>query len=318
VNRLPPPVARVLEGGTFCHAAALTPLGPHVTPMVFALAGGRVWVTTSRGSVKSRSWRADPRVAGLVRTRAGSVAFVGTATAHDALDAGSWGRSIARAPLLSLASARFVRKNARYFAGYAVDARRVPLAWTPPGRVFVELSIERAALFQDDRPPRTWGEWPIGTIPSAERFRARRAGPEPLAGVPGDVEAALGRAGAGALAIDSDGPVVLPAAWTVDGSGLYAAVARDALELAAPASATVPAALEMDRPSPWRARDMLGAMARGAADVHVVDRLVSGARSARAVVSAVSAEGSDVAVARIRATRIVWWRGWTSGTVVPG
>ena len=47
---VPAPVRRVLEQGDFCHVAALTPKGPHVTPTVFATAGDRVWVTTSRGS----------------------------------------------------------------------------------------------------------------------------------------------------------------------------------------------------------------------------------------------------------------------------
>ena len=57
MNELPMPVRRLLERGAFCHVAATTPAGPHVTPMVFAEAGGRVWVTTSRGSVKARAWR---------------------------------------------------------------------------------------------------------------------------------------------------------------------------------------------------------------------------------------------------------------------
>ncbi|MGH7358577.1 MAG: pyridoxamine 5'-phosphate oxidase family protein, partial [Candidatus Rokuibacteriota bacterium] len=159
MNELPIPVRALLERGRFCHVAAVTPDGPHVTPMVFAVAGGRIWVTTSRGSVKARAWRSDPRVAGLVRAGEDCVVFVGTARAHDLLEPSTWPGALAAAPLLAVATTRFTRKNARFFAGYAVDARRVPFAWTPPGRVFVELSIERAALIEGVRRPRTWGEW---------------------------------------------------------------------------------------------------------------------------------------------------------------
>jgi nitroimidazol reductase NimA-like FMN-containing flavoprotein (pyridoxamine 5'-phosphate oxidase superfamily) len=316
VTELAPQVRGVLERGVLCHVAALTGLGPHVTPMVFAFAGGSVWVTTARGSVKAGAWRSDPRVSGLVRAGEDAVAIVGKATAHDALDPSSWARSVARAPTLSLAAARFTRKNARFFAGYAVDAHRVPLAWTPPGRVFVELSVERVALLEGDREPMTWGEWGGGTLPSGERFRAARSGEGPLERLPSDVGSALGAGGRGALAVEgADGPVVLPATWTIDGAALYALVAEDALALASPSSASPRAALGMDRPSSWRARGMVGAMARGVAEIHVVARLSSGGGSATAIAARAGIRGERLAVVRLRRERFVWWRGWDAGTV---
>jgi hypothetical protein len=315
VRELPPLVRDVLERGVFCHVAAMTRAGPHLTPLVFTVAAGRVWVTTSRSSVKARAWRSDARVAGLVRAGPRAVAFGGTATMHDVLDPTTWGRSLAHGPLVSLAAARFTRKNARFFAGYAVDARKVPLAWTPPGRVFVELSVDRAALFEEARPPRTWGPWDdAGEVPSADRFRAARTGPDPLGTLPPEIGAALGDGGAGALAVEGpEGPAVLPAAWTVSRAGLYAVVAEDALSLVRGLPASPRAALGMDRPSSWRARNMLGAMARGAADLYAMRALVSGARSAREIAPAM--DGDDAVLARIRPDRIVWWRGWSSGTV---
>jgi nitroimidazol reductase NimA-like FMN-containing flavoprotein (pyridoxamine 5'-phosphate oxidase superfamily) len=317
VSELPVPVRGLLERGRFCHVAAVTPLGPHVTPMVFAVAGGRIWVTTSRGSVKARAWRTDPRAAGLVRAGADSAMFVGTARTHDVLEPSTWPGAIASAPLLAVATTRFTRKNARFFAGYAVDARRVPLAWTPPGRVFVELTVERAALIEAGRPPRVWGEWGDDR-PSATRFRARRSGEGPFARLPDEVRESLGDGGLGALALaDGGGPVVVPADWTVDGAGLYAAVEEETLALASLASPELPAALGVDRPSSWRARDMMGAMARGVAEVHAVRRLASGGASARSIASAAGVQG-DVALVRIRPERFVWWRGWDSGTVVLG
>lgn len=309
------PVGRLLEGGAFCHVAASTPEGPHVTPMVFALAGGRLWVTTSRRSVKARAWRGDPRVAGLVRAGGDAVTFTGTAATHDVLDTGSWARSLREGPLLALASARFTRKNARFFAGYALDARRVPLAWTPPGRVFVEVEFDRTALIEAGGRVRAWGDWG-DDIPSRERFRAVRSGPGPFAPLPAAVRDALDERGVGALAVEGrDGPVVVPAAWTLDGAGLYAVTNPDTLALA---GATTPAprvALAIDRPSSWRARRMVGAMGRGEGEIHVVGRLSSGERSARDVARRAGVQDDAVALVRVRPRRFVWWQGWESGTV---
>jgi nitroimidazol reductase NimA-like FMN-containing flavoprotein (pyridoxamine 5'-phosphate oxidase superfamily) len=322
VIELPVPARGVLERGVFCSLAASTPLGPHATPMVFAVAGNRVWVTTSRGSVKAHAIRRDARVAGLVRAGRDAVVFSATATTHDLLDASSWRRSLSRGALVSLAAARFTRKNARFFAGYAVDAHRVPLAWMPPGRVFVELAIERGALLEGDRDPRVvWGDWgdAIGGAPSAERFRATRVGEDPLARLPADVRAALGDRGRGALALEgAEGPLVVPAEWVVSGAGLYAVAPGETIALAATGSATPRAALVIDRPSSWRARSMLGVMVRGVAEVHVTTRLTSGERSARAVASEAGLDVDVPAIVRIRPKRFVWWRGWRSGTVMAG
>jgi hypothetical protein len=72
----------------------------------------------------------------------------------------------------------------------------------------------------------------------------------------------------------------------------------------------------IDRPSSWRARHMVGAMLRGTADLHVSGALASGAASLRTVAAATGPVAGDVAVARIRPSRLVWWRGWDSGTVI--
>lgn len=315
-RRLPPDVARILERGSFCHVAAETSRGPHVTPLVFALHGGRLWLTTSRGSVKARAWKADPRVAGLVRAGDLSVSFTGDVRTYDALDPGTWGRSLAGAPTLTGAAARFTRKNARFFAGYAVDAKRVPLAWTPPGRVFVEIRPDRAAVLDGAGVAETWGAWERG-LDSHPTFRATRAKDDPLAGLPEDVSGSVGRDGAGALAIQGPwGSVVLPVGWVVDAAGLFGALPAAFLELAG-AEADARVALTVDHASWWRARNMVGAMAQGAGGFFVLDRLGSGARSAetRVVLAGVDPEGA--ALVRIEPRRLVWWRGWSSGTVAP-
>jgi len=311
---VPETVGRILQDGDFCHVAALTPAGPHVTPMVFTVTGDRVWVTTSRGSVKARAWRADPRVAGLVRAGERVVAFTGTATTYDLLDVDAWGRSLREGPLIALASVRFTRKNARFFAGYAVDAHHVPFAWTPPGRVFAELRIQRSAVLEEGRVVSVWGDW--GTqVEGTSRFRAARTGVAPLTRLPYDVAGDLGASGEGALVLETPegGPVVLPARWLADGGAVYAALHQEVLALAG-GGPTAPAALLIDRPSWWRAREMVGAMVRGEGEFAVVGGLVSGGRSAAALAGRAGLGVEDAALVRVRPQRLVWWRGWSSGT----
>jgi hypothetical protein len=68
---------------------------------------------------------------------------------------------------------------------------------------------------------------------------------------------------------------------------------------------------------------MIGAMARCTAQVYVVDRLISGARSASSVIaeargSSATASGAATGAALVALSpeRVVWWRGWSSGTVM--
>ena len=313
---LPLPAGEVLEHGVFCHLATVTPAGPHVTPMVFAAAGGRIWVTTARGSVKARAWHRDPAVAGVVRHGTRALVFRGSVETFDLLDPATWARSVRATPILSLASARFTKKNARFFAGYAVDAHHVPFAWSPPGRVFAALSIERAALLDDGRVRWSAGGWGADPVPSRDRFRASSAGAPALDTVPTELRSALGETGRGVLATATgDGPALVPVGWVLDGASLYAAATTDTLELAGFLDPEAPAALEMDRPSSWRARAMVGAMARGDADVHVLDRLSSGSTSAKKLVRRAGLEAEGAALVRLRPSSFVWWRGWTSGTV---
>jgi hypothetical protein len=312
----PAPVRAILSEGPFCYVATSARHGPHVTPMVFATAGDRVWVTTSRGSVKARAWRRDPRVGGFVRAGERAAIFTGIVATYDLLDPVSWGRSLREGRVIALAAARYTRKNARFFAGYAVDANHVPLAWTPPGRVFAELRIERSAVIEQDRVVSAWGPWG-DTVAGIDRLRMPGTGAGPFDGVDPSLRDELGSAGTGALALETrEGPVVLPAAWVLEGPGVYAVLRADLL--AAADARSGPGALCIDRASSWRAREMVGAMVRGTAEIAVVALLTSGVRSAHRLAAAAGLEPADAAVARIAAERLVWWRGWDSGTVTFG
>jgi Pyridoxamine 5'-phosphate oxidase len=306
-------VQTVLEEGPFCAVATMTPRGPHCTPLVFAYSGGRLWLTTSRGSVKARAWKVDPGVSGLIRHGAASVTFTGTVTTYDALDRGSWGSAVSGAVSLTRATATFSRKNARFFAGYAMDARQVPLAWTPPGRVFVAIDIERTALLEDDGVQEGRGRWG-GEVASHTTFRSVKHGDDPLAALPGELRDELGRSGEGALTVQgARGPVVLPVRWRADEVVLYAALPAETLALAG-VGADAPVALTMDKASAWRARDMVGAMVQGTGACYVGEQLGSGVKTARAL-AADMAPGAD-ALVRVHPSRLVWWKGWSSGSAV--
>ena len=305
-------VQQVLDQASFCAVASTTPRGPHCTPLVFAYSGGRVWLTTSRRSVKARSWKIDPAVAGLVRFGELSVTFTGTVRTYDVLDRSSWGAAVAGATSLARAGAAFSKKNARFFAGYAIDARQVPFAWMPPGRVFVGIDLERTSLLGEDGVQEGRGRWG-GEASSRKTFRSAKDMANPLAAVPDEIRAELGGAGSASLTITgARGPVVLPARWRLDGGGLYAALPADTLALAG-AGPEAAAALTVDRVAEWRAREMLGAMVQGTGTIFVLDALGSGSKTARMLATSIDPEAG--ALVRFAANRVVWWKGWSSGSV---
>lgn len=304
-------VQSVLEQGQFCHVATSAPSGPHCTPLVFAYSGGRLWLTTSRRSVKTRSWKADPSAAGVVRHGELAVSFTGQVKLYDALDRNTWGDAVAGATSIARATAAFSKKNARFFAGYALDAKQVPFAWTPPGRVFVGIELERTALVDEDGVQEGRGRWG-GASTSHEVFRRSTKADDPLVGLPPEVRRPLGAGGDGVLTLVGErGPVVVPARWRVDGPSLYAAVPEETLALAA-AGPDAAAALTVDEAAAWRARDMVGAMVQGAASIYVLDALGNGAKTARALAKEIDPD-SD-ALVRLAPSRLVWWRGWSSGS----
>ena len=303
-------VQTVLEQGPFCAVATSAPTGPHCTPLVFAYSGGRLWFTTSRRSVKTRAWKADPSAAGLVRHGELAVAFTGTAKLYDALDRNTWGDAVAGATSIARATAAFSRKNARFFAGYAIDAKQVPFAWAPPGRVFVGIELARTALVDAEGVQEGKGRW-AGMSTSHGTFRRATKGVDPLLVLPPEVRQPLGASGEGALTLMGDrGPVVVPARWRADEHALYAALPAETLALAV-AGPDAPAALTVDEASAWRARDMVGAMLQGTASIYVLDSLGSGAKTARGLATDIDPEAG--ALVRLAPSRAVWWRGWSSG-----
>lgn len=312
---LAPAISDVLARGEFCHVAARSTRGPHLTPLVFAFSDDRLWITTSRGSVKGRAWRTDPRVAGLVRDGERAISFAGRVTTYDALDPSTWQRGIARSSALARASVRFTQKNARFFAGYAIDARHVPLSWTPPGRVFVEIEIERATLVRGDRVRASLGAHTDGSVASRRSFRRSAARRDSLAELPADLSSELGFERDGVLALDDGSDVVVVAARWIDDDGTASiSVSRDVVSAMAGGDAAGRAALVVERPSWWRAKRMTGAMLQGEAGVFDPAQVGSGSRSVRDRIARAGADPESSVLVRLVPDRVVWWRGWESGS----
>jgi len=320
-DRVPWSAQRILHQGILCYLAVRTGSGPHLTPVVYVFDGGRVWLTTSRRSVKARTWKQDRVVGGLVRAGAQSVTLRGRVRTYDAIDPLTWTAATVGGPWLIRAATRFTFKNARFFAGYAVDAGRVPLAWSPAGRVFARVGLADGwVLSGDGAPGEGWGE----DAPSGARFRRSfqalpRARGVDL-GVPAKIRRVLGASGTGALALQPEDrePLVLPVAWRrVAAEGTFDAVMPRALAELSGAGPEIPAALTLDHASAWRASDMSGMVVRGAAALYAPGETRRGAAELRERIRlAGTAEDAvgDAVLIRLRPSRVVWWRGWTSGT----
>jgi hypothetical protein len=306
---------RILRDGVLCYLAAPGPGGPHITPVVFAMEGDRLWATVARGTAKARRWRRRPTAAGLVRAGGAALSFRGAVTIHDALDPGTWGATLSRAVPVTLASVRFSLKNARFFAGYARDAARVPLGWTPPGRVFVSVDLEAGAVLEGTGTvSEVWGTWG-SRVGSAREFRSRRGGRGPDRGLPDDIRSLLEGRGTGVVGLDGPrGPAVLPARWA-RADGVYYAVVPRAFARLPRSRPDGAGALVVDHASTWRASRMRGVLLRGDAETFVPERVRSGRAALEARARRTGDLPPDPAVIRIRPTSAVWWSGWASATV---
>lgn len=324
---VPAEALAVLEAAPLCHLAVVRLAGPHVTPLAFVLDGGRLWVTTSRRSVKARAWRQAPEVAGLVEAGSRALTFRGRVHVYDPLDPGSWLEAALEGSRVVRAAARYALRNAPFVLGYAVDARRLPLAWSPPGRVLAGLDLEagRVLRVEDGAVLAGWGPWPEGAAYRRTFAPAGGAGRRLELQAPASVRGALGSGGAGVLAVvGRGGPVVLPAVWR-RARGLYeVALPRASYELTG-GEAAAPAGLTVGVHSRWRATEMRGVLLQGRAEAHALGRTGRGVRGLRASLErlcrvAQTTRGhrpdpGDLVLLVLRPERVVWWEGWGGGAV---
>lgn len=305
----------LLAEGVLCHLAAPAPAGPHVTPVVYVLDGDRLWGTTGRRTAKAARWRREPVAGGLVRVGDRALTFRGPVTLYDALDPSTWPDSLARAPQVARASARFTLKNARFFAGYTRDVARVPLAWTPPARVIFSVDLEAGVVLDGDAVGDRWGTW--GRRVVGQRSYRQIAGELSPSELPESVRDLVGRSGHGTLGLPGrHGPAVLPVRWARSGETFLALLPRRVLALAG-THPDQPGSLVVDHASSWRASRMRGVLLRGDASVFVPSAVDRGGSALNAAVTAAGGVPDDPAVVRLRPRTAVWWVGWSSGTVRP-
>jgi Pyridoxamine 5'-phosphate oxidase len=316
---LPPSAREVLDAGVLCYLSIRTSRGPHLTPVVYVLDGGRLWITTSRSSLKARIWRRDPHVAGLVEQDGRVVTFRGSVRVYDGLDPMSWPAAVIAGPRLVRAAARFTVKNARFFAGYAVDASRVPLAWSPPGRVFAAIEPEGGQVLDpaSGNLVETWGRWPSDVDYSVDFSPPDSGTPRDL-GVPNTVMEAAASSTFGALALEGPLLTVLPITprWARRRPKYEAVLPRAFADLSF-VDAEFRAALTVGYASTWRAAEMTGMLFQGKGRLYAVDGVRRGKEALRRRLKGAGGNRSpdDLALALLRPSRVVWWDGWTSGSV---
>ena len=177
--------------------------------------GGRIWLTTSRGSVKARAWKVDPASPGLVRSGELSVTFTGTVKTYDALDRSTWGAAVAGATSIARATAT-LQQEERAILRRATPSTRARCRWrgrrrdgcssasTSSGRrCSMRTACRRAAAAGAARPC------------SHATFRSHEAGRRTRSPrCPPTSRRALGRSGRGrrSRVAGARGPVVLPVA----------------------------------------------------------------------------------------------------------
>jgi hypothetical protein len=252
----------------------------------------------------------------LVQVGERGVTFRGRVRTYDVLDPLSWPAAAVAGPRLASAATRFSLKNARFFAGYAVDARRVPFAWSPPGRLFarIELTAGRVLELGTGKVLDGWGEWPSGV-----RYETASAPIERVPGldrrVPSRVRTAVGAGGMGALALQARSAVsVLPVAWRRVGDAYEMATSARIIGLSR-ADRRAPAALTISHASSWRAADMAGMLIQGSAQLYSPRSRRGGASVRKRLEEWGETLMDDAVLVRLRPFRVVWWEGWTSGTV---
>ncbi|HEX2089710.1 MAG TPA: pyridoxamine 5'-phosphate oxidase family protein [Actinomycetota bacterium] len=317
-DAIPQAARDILRSGVLCYMSVRTARGPHLTPVVYVLDGGRLWVTTSRSSLKARIWRKDRHVAGLVEDGGRVVTFRGSVRVYDGLDPLSWPSAVLAGPRLLRAAARFTMKNARFFAGYAVDASRVPLAWSPPGRVFAAIDVEGGRVLDDDggNVLDAWGRWPAD-VDYSESFSPPGRQPQIHRSVPAGVLDAARSATFGALALQGPLLTVLPVRprWSRRSPRYEAILPRSFADLAF-VDSEFRAAVTVGYASTWRAAEMRGMLFQGKGRLFALDGVRKGRDALRRRVQGYGKRETpqDLALALLRPSRVVWWDGWTSGS----
>jgi hypothetical protein len=227
-------VADVLDGAPHVYVAIATGTGPHVTPELFAVTGGRVWCLTAATALKARLLSSGGRVALLARSGHRDAIVTGDAVVLDALHPV---RNLRHAPAGVAgpqALGSFALRNANELAGAVLDLLTGRLGAPPPRRVLLAVEPDAVATF--DHGARVVavgfgaGVSPAGELGVASGCEAGCDVDDVLDQVPYAVRD-LARAGPAVLGwTDASGrAVALPAVW--DPAACRATVRADGFDL---------------------------------------------------------------------------------------
>src|SRR5258708_3989748 len=292
-----PDVATLLAATAYADVAVDTRSGPHVTPAAFAGADGRLWVVSSRRTLRVRSVRRRHAASVLVRTGDRALVVSGSA---DVLSlwrpSETVGLVINTVPVVRAATTYALRNAGLLVNGFLRDIVAGAGDLTLYDRVLVAIEPERGLLLDGDAVLDTWGRW--GRVRPVERERIAVATP-PLDDLLADLPAAVvgvldSQAPASVGWTCPTGPVVLPALQSqADGRVQVATAALDAVGAPVRAQACVTFHVaDSVRPSSFR-----GVILRG--EGRVVRR------------------GAARTTLDVPPDRVTWWAAFRSGTAPP-
>jgi len=259
---------------------------PLVNPAAFNLAGGSIWMTTSRHAVKAQLLRRSPEAAFLVATGHQSLLFQGNLESYDPRSLTGPIRAMLGGPNLGFAVAGYVLRNAPFIGGYALDLRSMPDAWLPQNRVLLRLRVAWARTVSESPPP--------------------AAGRTPIPDVIGPALAQVGEAYA--CWAGSNAPSLAPAWWAPVRPGEIAAWLPPRGLPGPPAPAA--GGLVVEHHHPFRASRMVGVTLHGRVEP------VTGTQSslAAAIEKRYGVRPAGGTLLRLKPDRVTSWRGFDVST----
>lgn len=202
-----PALAPTLAAAEIAYMVVDSKSGPMVTPLLFSVSDGRMWMVMPTASAKVGAIGRNPSVGVTVRNGPTTVMVQGDARLVDPLKPSTLLASMPEALRSPKAFGGYVGNNLKHLAGLVGPAALAP-------RTLAAVRPERAAVHGAPD-----GLWMEGTWPSSD---APRAASSELAGPPAlrlvDVPDALGRLTEQTVPVvigwsTDAGPVGLPGAW---------------------------------------------------------------------------------------------------------
>lgn len=212
-----PHYAAVLDSTDSCFLGIETEGGPHVIPVAFTYAFGRLWIIAERSSLKTRIADKRSSVGVLIRNETRSVVLRGRAEVLDLTQPWASGLQIVERLLAGPALVNYVRQHASQLLSSISNAPSAARDLNPLERVAIVVAPESLCLVEDDAiidrrgPDELWPDiaFDAGDLHdvAGEDLDLEQV-PDPIAALAEEdrAEAALGWQ-------STSGPVVLPARW---------------------------------------------------------------------------------------------------------